>query len=136
MDEAREFEFEMVKDKPLGKRPKELPRRRRQDAIEIRYKMAEYECQSRKKNNFKWLISLDDFRWLCSRPCWYCDGKLGKVIFGKGLDRIDSLKDYTMENVYPCCTTCNRIKGHDLTASEAKAIIAMLLIFRKGKQEI
>jgi hypothetical protein len=39
-----------------------------------------------------------------------------------GLDRIDNAKPYTMENVVPCCATCNRAKLN-LTVEEFLARI-------------
>lgn len=132
MNSSPQFEFKELNGKGYAHRPKSFPRHRRQDEIELRYRMAQYECNKRQKLKFLWKISLEDFRWLCTQACFYCEGALGKVKFGKGLDRIDSMGHYTMDNVYPCCTTCNRIKGHDLTASEAKVIIHTLLVYRKA----
>lgn len=129
---SAQFEFEILTEKSTAQRPKEFPRTRPLDEIETRYRMAAYECRTRKKNNFEWRLSIDEFRAFCSQPCWYCDGKLGKVKFGKGLDRIDSSQHYTVDNVYPCCNTCNRIKGHDLTSSETKLLISILLNYRRG----
>jgi len=33
-----------------------------------------------------------------------------KIISVNGLDRVDSLKSYTLDNVVPCCTQCNLAK--------------------------
>lgn len=64
-------------------------------------------------------------------PCTYCNGVFGQVKFGKGLDRIDHKKDYTRDNVLPCCRTCNRIRGDDITVKEARSMILHLLKLRK-----
>lgn len=64
--------------------------------------------------------------------CTYCDGALPPT--GHGLDRIDPLKGYTLDNVVPCCTACNRIKNRYLTYEEMKAaMIAVLKVRRKNE---
>lgn len=40
--------------------------------------------------------------------CTYC----GDLLVGLGLDRIDSSKGYTEDNVVPCCFTCNIMKSN------------------------
>lgn len=123
-----------VEDRKVFKalRPTGVLHRKRpqQDLIKQRWKQCLYECKRRKKNNFEWLISLEDFRALCLRDCWYCGGVLGKVKFGKGLDRINNKGHYEIENVLPCCRTCNRIRGDNITVEEAKGMIKHLLILR------
>ena len=32
-------------------------------------------------------------------------------VYHSGVDRIDSSKGYTKDNVVPCCGKCNRMKG-------------------------
>lgn len=50
------------------------------------------------------------------RKCYYCGSppiereKRGEKLFLNGLDRIDSSKGYTKENVRTCCIVCNRMK--------------------------
>ena len=70
-------------------------------------------------------FDLDDefLEWICSLNCIYdhtppsnvnrskCG--TGDFVYG-GIDRIDSSSGYTIDNVVPCCWTCNRMKG-DLT---------------------
>jgi hypothetical protein len=41
--------------------------------------------------------------------CFYCRGPLPQC--GHGLDRLNSDKGYTKENVVACCSGCNRKKG-------------------------
>jgi hypothetical protein len=54
-------------------------------------------------------ISLEEFKELISKPCYYCGGKLPEA--GSGVDRINSKLGYTIKNVKPCCWVCNRAKG-------------------------
>lgn len=51
-------------------------------------------------------------------PCYLC-GREPAL----GIDRMDSCKDYTMDNVKPCCSTCNYFKK-DLTEDEIKKHVA------------
>lgn len=38
------------------------------------------------------------------QPCFYCGEE------STGIDRVDSSKDYLMDNCIPCCIKCNRMK--------------------------
>ena len=40
------------------------------------------------------------------KPCYYCGQDCSY-----GIDRVDSNKDYDLENCVPCCFICNRIKN-------------------------
>jgi hypothetical protein len=61
---------------------------------------------SAKRRGYEYLISLEDFKNIVSKPCIYC-GENEKRI---GIDRIDNLKGYTKENSAPCCKLCNMMK--------------------------
>jgi hypothetical protein len=63
-------------------------------------------------------------------PCIYC-GLLIRAT-GSGLDRIDNSKDYTIDNVNPCCGTCNDIRGDNLTVEEMKVAMNAVLQHRKS----
>lgn len=77
-------------------------------------------------------LTFDQFYQLSQRNCVYCGikpsteynyflskssnsseiaKKSGKYIYN-GLDRIDSLKYHTLDNVVPCCILCNRAKNN------------------------
>ena len=60
-----------------------------------------------KRRNLLWELTREQFMSFWQKPCVYC----GDAIPAIGLDRIDSTKGYTMENLVPCCTTCNRMKS-------------------------
>lgn len=50
-----------------------------------------------------------------------------------GLDRVDSMKPHTLENVVPCCFPCN-IAKHDMTFDEFRGwIIRVVKHFVKKK---
>lgn len=73
-------------------------------------------------------ICFDEFFVLIKRDCYYCgappsnttnfngwftankDKKYGVFEKYNGLDRVDNSKGYTIDNVVPCCATCNRAK--------------------------
>jgi hypothetical protein len=62
------------------------------------------------KRNLQMTIDVDDFDKLVNSHCYYCNTyDESKVI---GLDRVDSSKHYTLENVVPCCAVCNMMKGN------------------------
>ena len=43
---------------------------------------------------------------LFQQPCFYCGGP------GYGIDRVDNLKGYELDNCVPCCSFCNEIKSN------------------------
>lgn len=98
-------------------------------------------------------ITKEQFRALCELPCHYCGvlpnefsatsgwantSKRGKMKSGKflsewkynGLDRIDSDKGYTLDNVVPCCGICNHAK-HTLSYYDFTAWLGRITEFRK-----
>lgn len=58
------------------------------------------------KRDIDFLIPFDEFVRITSLPCSYCG-----VPGPSGLDRKDSTRDYSLDNVVPCCHNCNRSKG-------------------------
>lgn len=83
------------------------------------------------------IISFNDFCKLSMMKCYYCDAEYSRVIEDRycemkekgkisdtilkinGLDRVDSSKGYTIDNVVPCCVTCNTAKNK-MTQKEFK----------------
>jgi len=45
------------------------------------------------------------------RKCFYCDSSF-KLETGSNLNRVDSNKGYTLNNVKPCCAKCNTIMNN------------------------
>lgn len=65
---------------------------------------------------------------IIDKPCFYCGNKLCKpVLFGVGIDRIDSSLSYSEYNSVSCCVLCNTIKN-DLLSKEEMLKVAKLLI--------
>jgi hypothetical protein len=64
-------------------------------------------------------IDKEDFKILIKQNCYYCGREPKKEYIRKymnggtlfnGIDRIDSLKGYTYDNIVTCCSACNYAK--------------------------
>ena len=90
---------------------------------------------SAKRRNREFNLTLEQFAHLIDKPCDYCGRAPSQTMSPSqmrhssyatfrynGLDRIDSTKGYTEENVVPCCKTCNELKS-DKTREEFLAAI-------------
>lgn len=74
-----------------------------------------------KRPKFTWNISFEDYEALLNSGCFYCSRNLHTDGVGVNLDRIDnSRKEYSIDNVLPCCKQCNQIRGQYLTIEETK----------------
>lgn len=51
-------------------------------------------------------LSFDEFVSFWKTPCGYCGSEIDTI----GLDRLDNLKGYDVDNVIPCCKICNFMK--------------------------
>jgi hypothetical protein len=61
------------------------------------------------KRGLPFHITQDQWDTLTRSPCYLCNYKSTK---GIGLDRVDnSIREYTFENVKPCCGSCNSMKN-------------------------
>jgi len=77
-------------------------------------------------------LTLEEYKTVVSNPCYYCGNVLyPPSVIGSGLDRINSSKGYTFDNVVSCCTLCNRIKSDLLTVEETKAVALLLISLRR-----
>lgn len=83
-------------------------------------------------------LTHEEFKEITSKNCHYC-GTIPKQILNSrnkkhifiynGIDRIDSNKDYNLDNCYPCCKTCNWMKndlGYDEFLIHIKTIVKNL----------
>lgn len=81
------------------------------------------------RREYSFELSRNYFRKLTKRNCFYCGTKPsqvqeatnGKYIYN-GVDRIDSMKGYSRDNVVTCCKDCNRMKG-DMDADKFLALV-------------
>ena len=69
--------------------------------------------------NLIWELNEDEFYELTQGPCYYCgelpsriqDSPSGHFRYN-GIDRIDNVKGYTINNTVSCCSWCNRAKNN------------------------
>lgn len=80
--------------------------------------MGRYKSKA-KERNIKWDIDRKFFTSIIEQPCYYCGVKSsmnlninGYSYTYNGVDRIDSDKNYTYDNVVPCCKICNMAKSN------------------------
>jgi hypothetical protein len=78
--------------------------------------------------SIEWNIDESDFCELITNRCTYCEGSLPTQ--GSGLDRINNEKGYLIGNIVPCCTSCNQIRGDNLTFDEMKIAMNAVKAFR------
>lgn len=104
---------------------------------------ADYKAKASKRN-LDWNLSPEEFRELTSKPCRYCgtapateinkNRKLNGIYVCNGVDRRDSTKGYTKENVVPCCRQCNTMKW-DYSESEFLSKIREILAHESQRQK-
>lgn len=75
------------------------------------------------------IITKDEYDSIFSlRPtCTYC-----KAALGSGMDRIDNSKGYTLDNIAPCCSECNYMKG----GLETREFLDKCAMIRLDEQKI
>lgn len=65
------------------------------------------------------------------KSCTYCGIKDAPI----GCDRIDNSRGHTMDNVVPCCTECNLLRGDRFTPEEMQIIgKAVAKVYKKRGQ--
>jgi hypothetical protein len=83
-------------------------------------------------------ISFELFCEIISKPCYYCGCEFSVqksthentgILKCNGIDRIDSLKSYVIDNIVPCCTICNRAKS-DTSLVDFNHYLDALVAFR------
>lgn len=73
-----------------------------------------------KKRDLHFDLVFVKFKEITNKNCVYCGGYSDSNLENFcGLDRVDSGKGYTQNNVFPCCWKCNDMKG-TLTIQEFK----------------
>jgi hypothetical protein len=60
-----------------------------------------------RRRNIDVILTYEDFLSLWQKPCTYCGDDVQTI----GLDRVDSSGPYSIDNVVPCCSTCNTAKN-------------------------
>jgi hypothetical protein len=77
---------------------------------------AKYSTYSRnaKNRDLEFDLSYDEFMTFWQEPCYYCGDEIETI----GLDRKNNMIGYVIDNIVPCCTTCNYIKRNILNTEE------------------
>lgn len=69
-----------------------------------------YKKHSEEVRGIKVKIKQEDWDVITRSPCYLCGYQDAK---GIGLDRVDNtIREYTKDNIKPCCGTCNNVKGY------------------------
>jgi hypothetical protein len=76
-----------------------------------------YKKHSEETRKLPFHITKEEWNTLIKKPCYLCGFKSTK---GIGLDRVDNTRrEYTLDNVKPCCYSCNVLKK-DFTLAQVK----------------
>lgn len=84
---------------------------------------------------YEFELTKEEFKEIITKPCIYCGEEKRQhhtkrttngIFEYTGLDRYDNSKGYIIDNVVPCCTTCNKIKS-DMSINELKNKLAKIL---------
>jgi hypothetical protein len=93
-----------------------------------------------KERGFEYSLTDDQAFELSQQPCFYCGAppnqKLkvngnGDLVYN-GLDRVDNSKGYSIDNVVPCCGTCNHSKA-TLSIDEFRDLIRKIYLYWASK---
>lgn len=93
---------------------------------------------SAKKRELSFELTKEDFSFLTKMNCFYCGVEPKQIIrkerhngiyIYNGIDRIDSDRGYTIDNVVPCCGRCNKMKL-DMTTLEFLGHIKEIVSYR------
>lgn len=98
-----------------GCQPKRL--KRLPPGVAGRNKVLGYYRAGARDRGLCWRLSDEDFDRLTSQDCFYCGcapsavhGEASTPFIYNGIDRMDNDLGYIIENVVPCCRTCNQAK--------------------------
>lgn len=96
----------------------------RQTDIERLYRLSIVSRVNKSKGRIVNFLSLSEFETLIKGNCYYCGSSPKQVIYGKnkivqdrsfeknGIDRLDSMGNYSIDNCVPCCKICNIMKSN------------------------
>lgn len=108
-------------------------------------KVMRYYKQGAVRRGIPFTLTLEDFRKLTSKNCFYCGSPPSRrsivntcmsdysVYYYNGLDRIDPSQGYHIQNVSPCCFSCNVMK---LNQSHEDFLKRIALIYHRHQKEI
>lgn len=122
--------FKIWLDKNVEKRAEEK-RVFRAKSINHKYKQL---CIGAEDRNKKVLITKEEYELLIKdRICYYCDYDFSSEQ-GGNLNRVDSSKDYILENLKPCCKICNSILNNFTVDQLTSRLYKIASRIKKGKR--
>jgi len=114
----------------LGKERRATATRLAYGLSNMRRTIKQYK-NSAKRRGWSWKLTEEQFKKITQENCFYCGAKPSNITKNKGyfgeyvysgIDRVDNSKGYSMDNIVPCCKSCNSTKGI-ATQEEFKARI-------------
>lgn len=85
---------------------------------------------SSKKRKIKLGITYEEYvQLVAGATCFYCAEPIINTT-GYSLDRLNNSKGYLLNNVVPCCRSCNEAKGRSFTFEEFIYITQCIKLFR------
>lgn len=98
-----------------------------------------------KQRNIEWKLTEEEFKNIITQPCIYC-GEFPNITkttkykdeYEKvtGIDRVDSTKEYSVENCVSCCKMCNIMKNKFSKEDFINKIISIYLNYIKSSTTI
>lgn len=94
------------------------------------YRYTQLKKDSKRRGIEFHLTKTEFLKLVKTTTCAYCKEKVADT--GSGLDRLNSLAGYHIDNVVRCCARCNWMKGNWLTPEEM--VVAWKAIRRLRKR--
>jgi hypothetical protein len=84
-----------------------------------------------KRRSLDVVLTFEEYCEIIKYECIYCEGSFRKFndYSGYFIDRLDNSIGYIIDNCYPCCDICNRIKSNNFTYEQTKAAVEAILMF-------
>jgi hypothetical protein len=90
--------------------------------------LSSYKCRDKRKG-YEFKMSFDDLYDIVHKPCVYC-GDNRNI----GCDRLDNNRGHSLDNVVPCCYTCNVMKSDIWSYEEMREIGKVVNLIKMKKQ--
>lgn len=112
------LDLQNKKSKENINRLKKIGFNNRKGVVSIYNEIYWHTYHNAKTRNLSFNIDKNFCYEICSKNCFYCNGKdkrknknTGEIFDCVGLDRFDNNEGYNKNNIVPCCGTCNRAKN-------------------------
>ncbi len=117
--------YKKIKRDYYRKNKKKIYTQNRKWALSKRGKWASYKACAQNRC-IEWNINREEFESFWQKDCFYCGSPIDNI----GIDRVDNDRGYSIDNIVPCCTMCNKMK---MDISQKKFIERVKLIANKCK---